>query len=116
MSFTPKERIAWRKRRQDRLSSISSRQKRSQTRREREADVAARKADQRDCIPFRARIRDTVKAHDLMEIPHHVIADALRRAAYCGTPTEEICGDPRPGQSALDKLIKRELQNAELTP
>lgn len=37
------------------------------------------------------------------DIPPEVIADALRRAAAPRSLTAMICGDPAPGQSALDR-------------
>lgn len=57
-----------------------------------------------------ASVNRNVRSDEAMQIPVSVIADRNRRLSYIAkTPTEYLCGDPRPGQSALDQ--KRKLTN-----
>lgn len=68
------------------------------------ADRARRRADNVEAAQLRARPREVLTTEPRPNVPQDVWEDAQRRNNAKMPYTAEFCGDPRPGQSALDRM------------
>jgi hypothetical protein len=67
------------------------------------SETAAREHVKRADVRVRTEVRAVTP-----KIPACVIADAVRRATAPRSLTADVCGDPAPGQSALDRRNRAE--------